>query len=115
MSGWLNAVVGFEAIARVLGSGGTADHVRCFQIDQSSNGVALEFHNTWPAHLQVGQVLLLQRKDSDLLAMPERFVAVVRRFVLRSAEVLMAGTERLPGRPVAVQVDEQRLLFAYGY
>jgi len=91
----------------VLDGGGTADHVRCFQIDQSSNGVALEFHKSWPAHLQVGQVLLLQRKDSDLLAMPERFVAIVRRFVLRSGEVLMAGTERLPGRPVAVEVLEQ--------
>jgi hypothetical protein len=99
--------VGFDAMARVLESGGTADHVRCFQIDQSSNGVALEFHNSWPAHLQVGQLLLLQRKDSDLLAMPERFVAVVRRFVLRSGEVLMAGTERLPGRPVAVEIRDQ--------
>ena len=107
VSGWLNAVVGFDAMARVLESGGTADHVRCFQIDQSSNGVALEFHNSWPAHLQVGQLLLLQRKDSDLLAMPERFVAVVRRFVLRSGEVLMAGTERLPGRPVAVEIRDQ--------
>jgi hypothetical protein len=107
VSGWLNAVVGFDAISRVLGSGGTGDHVRCFQIDQSSNGVALEFHNSWPAQLQVGQLLLLQRKDSDLLAMPERFVAVVRRFVLRSGDVLMAGTERLPGRPVAVEIRDQ--------
>jgi hypothetical protein len=106
VSGWLNAVVGFESVARLLGGGG-AEHVRCFQIDQSSNGVALEFHTSWPADLQVGQILLLQRKDSDLLAMPERFVAVVRRFVLRSGEVLMAGTERLPGRPVAVQVRDQ--------
>ena len=109
VSGWLNAVVGFEAIDRVLsgGSGSGADHVRCFQIDQSSNGVALEFHGSWPGELQVGQLLLLQRKDIDLLAMPERFVVVVRRLVLRSGEVLMAGTERLPGRPVAVEIHGQ--------
>jgi hypothetical protein len=107
VSGWLNAVVGFDAIARVLGTGSTEEHVRCFQIDQSSNGVALEFHNSWPASLQVGQLLMLQRKDSDLLAMPERFVAVVRRFVLSGSDVLMAGTERLPGRPLAVQIREQ--------
>ena len=109
VGGRLNAVVGFDAIARVLGTGDGAatDHTRCFQIDQSSNGLALEFHRSWPADLQVGQLLLLQRKDSDLLAMPERFVAVVRRFVMRSGEVLMAGTERLPGRPVAVQIRDQ--------
>jgi hypothetical protein len=31
----------------------------------------------------------------------------VRRFVLSGSDVLMAGTERLPGRPLAVQIREQ--------
>jgi len=110
VGGWLNAVVGFDACFGTLRrSGGPppGEPIRCVQIDQSSNGLALEFHDAWPPALQVGQLLLLQRKDSDLLAMPERFIAVVRRFVLRSAGVLMAGTERLPGRPVAVEVRDQ--------
>jgi len=109
--GRLGVTVGFDAIVSALRPpGGAAETprdapIRCIQIDQSSNGVALEFHGRWPATLQIGQLLLLQRKDSDLLAMPERFVAVVRRFVLRSAEALMAGTERFPGRPIAVEVQ----------
>jgi hypothetical protein len=110
VGGWLNTVVGFDACVRTLrpAGGATPDEpVRCIQIDQSSNGLALEFHDAWPPELQVGQLLLLQRKDNDLLAMPERLIAVVRRFVLRSAGVLMAGTERFPGRPVAVEVRDQ--------
>jgi len=112
VGGWLNAIVGFDACVRTLrqggATGGTTDQpIRCVQIDQSSNGLALEFHDAWPPELQVGQLMLLQRKDNDLLAMPERFIAVVRRFVLRSTGVLMAGTERFPGRPVAVEVRDR--------
>jgi hypothetical protein len=110
VGGWLSAVVGFDACVRTLRQTGGAtpdEPFRCIQIDQSSNGLALEFHDAWPPDLQVGQLLLLQRKDNDLLAMPERFIAVVRRFVLRSAGVLMAGTERFAGRPVAVEARDQ--------
>ncbi len=112
-AGWLNAVVGLEQIVSrqdADGTGGTPDpaatQARCFQLDQSSNGVALEFRNHWSTAVQIGQLLLLQRKDSDLLAMPERFVAVIRRFVLRPGDVLMAGLQRLPGRPLPVDVHD---------
>ncbi len=110
-AGWLNAVVGFEQVAGaappgVAGTEGGPDPVRCFQLDQSSNGVAIEFRGQWSGTVQIGQLLLLQRKENDLLAMPERFVAVIRRFVLRPGDVLMAGLQRLPGRPVPVDVRD---------
>ena len=112
-AGWLNAVVGFEQIAGRQGVEGTgeatapaATQARCFQLDQSSNGVALEFRSPWSTAVQIGQLLQLQRKDSDLLAMPERFVAVIRRFVQRPGDVLMAGLQRLPGRPLPVDLRD---------
>ena len=120
VGGWMSAVIGFDDTALVLrsaagGEGDTSDHgratapsiVRCVQVDQSANGVGMEFHGVWSDSLQVGQLLLLQRKDTDLLVTAERFVAIVRRLLLRSGQVLAAGLQRVPGRPVSVVVDRQ--------
>jgi hypothetical protein len=120
VGGWMSAVVGFDDTALVLRSAAadeadSAEYgrapppsvVRCVQVDQSANGVGMEFHGVWPASLQVGQLLLLQRKDSDLMVTAERFIAVVRRLLLRPGQVLAAGLQRIPGRPVSVVVDRQ--------
>jgi hypothetical protein len=113
-TGWLNAVVGFDQIVgpqpptagTLAADPAQPTPARCFQLDQSSNGVALEFRGQWSPAVQIGQLLLLQRKDNDLLAMPERFVAVIRRFVLRPGDVLMAGLQQLPGRPLPVDIRD---------
>lgn len=120
VGGWLTAVIGFDDTAMVLraaagsetdaadyGRAAAPSVVRCVQVDQSANGVGMEFHGLWPGSLQVGQMLLLQRKDSDLMVTAERFVAIVRRLLLRSGQVLAAGLQRVPGRPVSVVVDRQ--------
>jgi hypothetical protein len=120
VGGWMSAVIGFDDTATVLRSASGADGeitdygrgaapsiVRCVQVDQSANGVGMEFHGVWPDSLQVGQLLLLQRKDTDLMVTAERFIAIVRRLLLRQGHVLAAGLQRVPGRPVSVVVDRQ--------